>query len=138
VSDHDGFNWAGVDTRRVQYVAGSNIFRQGDDGSAVMYVQEGTVRLSVASPAGEEAVVEILGPGDFFGEGCLAGQLKRRATAAAFTACTVVAVGKREMARQLRTNTALAQRFLDHVLARNVRIERDLLDYVAPAVDEVS
>jgi CRP-like cAMP-binding protein len=139
VSDHDGFNWAGVDTRRVPYAAGSNIYRQGEAGSAVLYVQQGTVRLSVASPDGKEAaVVELLGPGDFFGEGCLAGQLKRRGTATAVTSCTVVAVGKREMARQLRVNAALSRRFLVHVLARNIRIEEDLLDYVVPALDELS
>jgi CRP/FNR family cyclic AMP-dependent transcriptional regulator len=133
VSHQDGINWAGVDIRRVQHDQGSSVFRQGDDSTTVLYVEQGTVRLSVVSPAGNEAVVEVLAAHAFFGEGCLVGQPRRVATATAVTPCTIVEVEKREMARQLRTNAALARRFLFHVLKRNVRIQGDLLDCLTPS-----
>jgi CRP/FNR family cyclic AMP-dependent transcriptional regulator len=132
VSDQDGIDWAGIDIRRVQYEPGSSVFRQGDDGTSVLYVEWGTVRLSALSPAGAEAVIEVLERDAFFGEGCLVGQPRRVATAVAVTPCIVIEIEKREMARLLRTNAAFAKRFLFHVLARNVRIQGDLLDYLTP------
>ena len=90
------------------------------------------MRRAASSPAGNEAVVEVLERGAFFGEGCLVWQSRRVATAVAVTPCVVIQIEKREMARQLRTNAALARRFLFHVLTRNVRIQGDLLDYLTP------
>jgi CRP-like cAMP-binding protein len=93
-----------------------------------MYLQKGNIRLSVVSRAGKEAVVAILEPRTFFGEGCLAGQPKRMATATAIAACTVLTINKDEMARQLHDRPAFSDRFLSHMLARNIRIEEDLVD----------
>jgi len=132
VSDQDGITWAGIDIRRARYEPGSSVFRQGDAGTSVLYVERGTVRLSAMSPAGTEAVVEVLERDAFFGEGCLVGQPRRVATAVAVTPCIVIEIEKREMARQLRTNAAFARRFLFHVLARNIRIQGDLLEYLTP------
>jgi len=93
-----------------------------------MYVEKGAVRLSVLSHAGKEAVVALLEAGCFFGEGCLAGQLRRMATATALAASTIVAVDRAEMVRQLHAAPAFADRFLTHMLTRNIRIEEDLVD----------
>ena len=90
--------------------------------------RQGAVRLSVLSHAGKEAVVAVLDVGHFFGEGCLAGQSQRMATATAMTASTILAVEKQEMVRQLHAQPAFADRFLTHMLTRNIRIEEDLID----------
>lgn len=131
MGDQDAISWAGVEIRRTRYEQGSSVFRQGDEGTGVLYIERGTVRLSVVSASGSEAVIEVLGPDAFFGEGCLVGQPWRVATATAVTPCTVVEVEKREMAQRLRTNAALAKRFLFHVVTRSVRIQGDLLDCLA-------
>ena len=93
-----------------------------------MYVEKGAVRLSVLSHAGKEAVVALLDVGHFFGEGCLAGQSQRMATATAMAPCTILAVEKQEMVRHLHAEPAFADRFLTHMLTRNIRIEEDLVD----------
>jgi CRP-like cAMP-binding protein len=93
-----------------------------------MYVDEGAVRLSVLSHTGKEAVVAILEARHFFGEGCLAGQARRMATATAMTPCAILVIEKAEMVRQLHADRGFADRFLAHMLARNIRIEEDLLD----------
>ena len=93
-----------------------------------MYVRDGTVRLSVLSHAGKEAVVAVLNGGHFFGEGCLAGQTRRMATASAIDRSTVIIVDKDEMVRQLHARPAFADQFLTHMLTRNIRIEEDLID----------
>jgi CRP/FNR family transcriptional regulator, cyclic AMP receptor protein len=93
-----------------------------------MYIEQGAVQLSVLSHAGKEAVVAVLEAAHFFGEGCLAGQSQRMATATALTACTIVVVDKQEMVRQLHGTPAFADRFLTHMLTRNIRIEEDLID----------
>src|SRR5205809_4692570 len=93
-----------------------------------MYIQEGGVRLSVVSEGGKEAVVAMLGPGDFFGEGCLAGQPVRMGTATAATDSTILLVDKDQMVRLLHRQHALSDRFIAHMLARNIRIEEDLVD----------
>ena len=93
-----------------------------------MYVARGTVQLSVLSHAGKEAVIAVLNDDYFFGEGCLAGQPYRMATASAMAACTIVVVEKPEMAQHLHAHPAFADRFLTHMLARNIRIEEDLID----------
>jgi CRP-like cAMP-binding protein len=93
-----------------------------------MYIQAGTVKLSVLSQAGKEAVVGMLGPGDFFGEGCLAGQPVRIATATAVAPSRILVVEKRTMIRLLHRQHAFSDRFIAHMLARNIRIEEDLVD----------
>ena len=119
---------AGVARRVVKYARSAVIFSQGDVATHVFYIQKGSVKLAVLSKTGKEAVVGILGQGDFFGEGCLAGQPRRIATAAAMTAATVLAIEKPEMLRVLHSEAALADRFLAHMLARNIRVEEDLVD----------
>jgi CRP-like cAMP-binding protein len=93
-----------------------------------MYVVRGTVRLSVLSSAGKEAVIAVLEDDHFFGEGCLVGQPRRMATASAVAACGIINVEKPEMVRQLHAQPAFADRFLTHMLTRNIRIEEDLID----------
>ncbi len=119
---------AGLSRTIVKYPRAAVIYSQGDSATDVLYIQQGTVKLSVLSKAGKEAVVAVLGPGDFFGEGCLAGQQRRMATASAMGACTVLVVEKPLMVRMLHRQPDLADRFLSHMLTRNIRIEEDLID----------
>jgi CRP-like cAMP-binding protein len=128
-------DWAGTRVERVEYDAGTTIFTQGDAASSVMYIARGTVRLSVLSHAGKEAVIAVLNDNHFFGEGCLAGQPYRMATAAAMAACTIVIVDKPEMVRHLHAQPAFADRFLTHMLTRNIRIEEDLIDQLFNSSD---
>lgn len=121
-------DWTGVRTQRVEYAPAATIFTQGEPATSVLYVEKGVVRLSVVSHTGKEAVVALLDAGHFFGEGCLAGQSQRMATATAMAPCTVLAVEKHEMVRQLHGQQAFADRFLAHMLTRNIRIEEDLID----------
>jgi CRP-like cAMP-binding protein len=121
-------DWAGVRAQNVEYAVGATIFAQGDPASSIMYVTQGRVRLSVLSSAGKEAVIAVLDDNHFFGEGCLVGQPQRMATASAMTASTIVIVEKPEMVRQLHAQPAFADRFLTHMLTRNIRIEEDLID----------
>jgi CRP/FNR family transcriptional regulator, cyclic AMP receptor protein len=121
-------DWAEIRAQRVEYDPGTTIFTQGDPATSVMYVAHGTVRLSVLSHAGKEAVIAVLDDNHFFGEGCLVGQPHRMATAAAMTRCTIVIVEKPEMVRQLHAHPAFADQFLTHMLTRNIRIEEDLID----------
>ena len=120
--------WPDVQVHRVVYEAKATIFAQGDPATSVMYIERGTVRLSVLSHAGKEAVIAVLEPGHFFGEGCLVGQTHRMATTSAMSACTIIVVEKGEMVRQLHAQPAFADRFLRHMLTRNIRIEEDLID----------
>jgi CRP/FNR family transcriptional regulator, cyclic AMP receptor protein len=121
-------DWSGVRIQRVAYGAGATIFAQGDPAASVMYVARGTVRLSVLSRSGKEAVIAVLTPDHFFGESCLAGQGHRMATAAALSPSTIIVVEKQEMVRHLHTKRAFADKFLTHMLTRNIRIEEDLVD----------
>jgi len=121
-------SWTGVQLQRLDYEPGAIVFAQGDPATSVMHVEKGAVRLSVLSHSGKEAVVAVVDVGHFFGEGCLAGQLQRMATATAIVQSTILAVDKQEMVRQLRTRPAFADRFLTHMLTRNIRIEEDLID----------
>ena len=121
-------NWTGVPVQRVEYGPGATIFAQGDSATSVMYVEQGTVRLSVLSHAGKEAVIAVLEVGHFFGEGCLVGQTYRMATASAMPSCTIIIVEKQDMVQQLKAQPAFADRFLTHMLTRNIRIEEDLID----------
>src|SRR5919202_603442 len=110
----NGVDWTGANTHRVEYAAGATIFAQGDAATSVMYIEQGTVRLSVLSHAGKEAVIAVLEPFHFFGEGCLAGQPYRMATAAALAPSTIIIVDKAEMARHLRSRPAFGDQFLTH------------------------
>jgi CRP/FNR family transcriptional regulator, cyclic AMP receptor protein len=104
------------------------IFSQGDAAKNVLYIQKGAVRLSVVNETGKEAVVAVLGPGDFFGEGCLAGQPIRIGSATAIAATTVLVIEKKEMIRVLHAEHAFSDRFISYMLSRNIRIEEDLVD----------
>ena len=127
-SDAASVDWTGVAIDRTEYEAASTIFAQGDPASSVMYLERGTARLSVLSHTGKEAVIASVEAGHFFGEGSLAGQSLRMATASAITTCSVVVVQKPEMVRKLHMDPAFADRFLRHMLTRNIRIEADLVD----------
>jgi CRP/FNR family cyclic AMP-dependent transcriptional regulator len=110
------------------YAKGVVIYRQAGPADAVYYVQKGKVKIVVASKQGKEAVIAILGPGEFFGEGCLIGQPQRLATAKAMDASEVMRVGKTEMIRVLHEEPAFAELFMTHLLTRNSRVEEDLVD----------
>ena len=118
----------GVERKVVDYRRSQRIYSQGDPASSVMYLQKGAVKLSVVGEVGKEAVVGILGPGDFFGEGCLAGQSVRMGTATAITPSAVLDIEKSEMFKVLHEQHAFSDRFLTFMLARNIRIEEDLID----------
>jgi CRP/FNR family cyclic AMP-dependent transcriptional regulator len=119
---------AGVARRVTQFKKAEVVYGQGDAAKSVMYLQSGSVKLTVVSEVGKEAVVAILGPGDFFGEGCLAGQTARMGTAAAITPSTVLVIEKSEMFKVLHEEHALSDLFIKFMLARNIRIEADLVD----------
>jgi CRP-like cAMP-binding protein len=119
---------AGIARRVVGFRAHTVIFSQGDPCDTVMYIQKGGVRLSVLSDTGKQAIVATLGAGDFFGEGALAGQPMRMGTASATVASTVLVIEKPEMMRILHEQHEFSDRFIAHMLARNVRIEADLVD----------
>jgi len=129
-------NSPGVARRIVAYAPAATIFAQGDVADTVFYVQHGRVKLSVVSQTGKEAVVGVLSPGDFFGEGALAGQPIRLATATAMTASQILVVPKRHMIRLLHQQFALSDRFIAHMLARNTRLEEDLVDQLFNASEK--
>jgi CRP/FNR family transcriptional regulator, cyclic AMP receptor protein len=104
------------------------IYTQGDLSRTLLYIQQGGVKLCVVNDTGKEAVLAILGPGDFFGEGCLAGQSKRTGTAVAITPTTALVIEKEEMVRALHAEHTLSDRFISYMLSRNIRIEEDLMD----------
>ena len=119
---------SGIDRKIVEYRRAAVIFTQGDPCEHVLYVQKGGVKLSVLSKSGREAVVAMLGPGEFFGEGCLAGQPVRMGNATTTMDSTILHVDKDQMVRLLHRQHALSDRFIAHMLARNIRIEEDLVD----------
>ena len=121
-------NWTGIRIRRVEYGLDATIFGQGEPAASIMFVDEGTIRLSVLSHSGKEAVIAVLNAGHFFGEGCLVGQPFRMATASAMVPSTIIVVEKQNMVRHLRSHPTFAARFLTHMLTRNIRIEEDLID----------
>ena len=104
------------------------IFRQGDPSDAVFYVQSGKIKTTVVSEEGKEAVVALLGTGDFFGEGCLTGQPQRLATVSTLTECVIVRISKTDITRVIHEEPAFAELFISHLLARNSRVEEDLVD----------
>jgi CRP/FNR family cyclic AMP-dependent transcriptional regulator len=119
---------AGVARKIVEYPRGTTIFTQGDPCEHVLYIQKGNVKLSVLSHNGREAVVAMLSTGDFFGEGCLAGQPVRMGTATATADSTILLVDKGRMIGLLHKQRAMSDRFIAHMLARNIQIEEDLID----------
>ena len=119
---------ARVSSRTVRFSTGAVVFAQGAQANSVFFVQEGGVKLSVLSSADKEAVVAMLGPGDFLGEGCLAGQPSRMGTATAVMRTALLRIPQRDMVRMLHEHPTFSDRFLAHMLARNIRIEEDLVD----------
>ena len=118
----------GVARKVVEFKKDAAIFSQGDPSQNVLYIQKGGVKLSVVNETGKEAVVAILGSGDFFGEGCLAGQPLRIGSATAIAATTALVIEKKEMVRVLHVEHAFSDRFISYMLARNIRVEEDLVD----------
>jgi CRP/FNR family cyclic AMP-dependent transcriptional regulator len=119
---------AGLARRVVEYRKSEKIYTQGESIKDVLYIQKGGIKLSVINKVGKEAVVAMLGPGDFFGEGGLGGQLVRVGTATAIAPTTLLVIEKKEMVRVLHTEHAFSDRFLAYMLGRNIRIEQDLVD----------
>ena len=119
---------AGVARKVKEFKKAETIFAQGDAADAVIYLQKGGVKLTVVNEVGKEAVVAILGPGDFFGEGCLAAQPIRMGTATAIAPSTVLSIEKSEMFKVLHEQSAFSDKFITFMLARNIRIEEDLID----------
>jgi len=119
---------AGVSPRTVRFASGAVVYAQGGQANSVFYVHEGGVKLSVLSSAGKEAVVAMLGPGDFLGEGCLAGQPLRMGTAKAVVRTALLRIQKRDMVKMLHQHSEFSDRFIAHMLTRNIRIEEDLVD----------
>jgi CRP/FNR family cyclic AMP-dependent transcriptional regulator len=120
----------GVARRMVAFKRGEQVFAQGDRCDSVMYIQTGGVKLSVLSKTGREAVIAMLGPGDFFGEGCLVGDPVRTGSASAVMPSSILFVDKEAMIGLLHNEHALSDRFIAHLLARNMRAEEDLIDQV--------
>jgi CRP/FNR family transcriptional regulator, cyclic AMP receptor protein len=119
---------AGVFPRTVRFATGAVVFAQGAQANSVFYIQEGAVKLAVLSSGGKEAVVAMLSPGDFFGEGCLAGQPLRMGTAKVVVKTALLRIAKRDMVRLLHERPEFSGRFIEHMLTRNIRIEEDLVD----------
>ena len=119
---------SGVRKKLVSYRKGQIIFSQGDACNSVLYLRRGTVKISVNASTGKEAVIALLRPGSFFGEGCIAGQPVRVATATAMEPTLALEIEKREMNRVIHEEREFSERFITHMLRRNVRIEEDLVD----------
>jgi CRP/FNR family cyclic AMP-dependent transcriptional regulator len=119
---------AGVKRKIVPYRKRQIIFSQGDKCNSVLYLQTGVVKITVNSSSGKEAVIALLEPGEFFGEGCISGQSLRVSTATAMGPVSVLEIEKQEMTRVIHEEHEFADRFVAHMLKRNVRIEEDLVD----------
>jgi CRP/FNR family cyclic AMP-dependent transcriptional regulator len=119
---------SGAARRIVEYQGLEKVYAQGDRATTVFYIQSGTVKLTTVNEVGKEAVVAMLGPGDFFGEGGMAGQVVRMGAATTITATRLLVIEKKEMIRVLHSEHAFSDRFVAHMLARNIRIEQDLID----------
>ena len=119
---------AGLGRRVVSFRGKETVYSQGDPAENVLYIRDGGVKLAVVNTVGKEAVVAILGPGDFCGESCLVGRPRRRATATAIGPVSVVVIDNKEMRRLLHSQNAFSDRFINYMLQRNVRIEEDLID----------
>jgi CRP-like cAMP-binding protein len=124
----DFLDTAGVARKVMEYSRGESIYSQGQAAETVMYIQHGGVKLSVVNGSGKEAVVAMFGPGDFFGEGCMAGQSMRMGTTSAVTPTVLLVIQKSEMLRVLHKEQNLSDRFISYLLAHNIRVEEDLID----------
>jgi len=133
---HAFLDSAGLTRTIVKYRRRQRIYSQGDPASAVMYIQEGGVKLSVVSKLGKEGVVALLGPGDFFGEVCLSGLPFRTGIATAITPTTVLVIEKMEMIRVLHEEHKLSDRFIAYLLTRNIRVEEDLVDQLFNSIEK--
>src|ERR1700691_704388 len=133
---HAFLDLAGLGKIIVEYRRGQRIYSQGDAASSVFYIQKGGVKLSVVNETGKEAVVALLGPGDFFGEGCLAGVPFRMGLATAITPTTVQVIEKKEMIRVLHEEHRLSDRFIAYLLTRNIRVEEDLVDQLFNSIEK--
>jgi CRP/FNR family cyclic AMP-dependent transcriptional regulator len=111
-----------------EYRKDETVFRQGDPADSVFFIQSGKVKKTVVSEQGKEAVVALLGTGDFFGEGCLAGEVRRLSTVSAMTKCVIARISKADITRVIHEEPAFAELFIAHLLARNSRVEEDLVD----------
>src|SRR5713101_6979566 len=120
----------GLSRQIVEYGRGEAIFTQGDPCDHVLYIRGGGVKLSVRSKTGREAVVAMLGPGDFFGEGGLAGQAFRMGSASAITPSTILRIDTNKMVKLLHRQHDMADRFISHMLSRHIRTEEDLIDHL--------
>jgi CRP-like cAMP-binding protein len=120
----------------LEYGANRTIFSQGDPADSVWYLQQGKVKLAVTSHQGKEAIVTILGANEFFGEGCLAGQLLRISTAMAVTDCTLYRIEKSLMMRVLHEQLGISELFVTHLLTRNIRFEEDLVDQLFSSAEK--
>jgi CRP/FNR family cyclic AMP-dependent transcriptional regulator len=127
---------SGIARTIVQCRKREHIYSQGDPASSVMYIQEGGVKLSVVNELGKEVVVGLLGPGDFFGEGCLAGVPFRMGIATAITPTTVLVIEKQEMIRVLHEEHKFSDRFISYMLTRNIRVEEDLVDQLFNSIEK--
>ena len=125
---HVLFPTVGAATQGLEYRTKQVVFSQGDPAKTVLYIQEGGVKLSVVNPSGQEAVLAILGPGDCLGEACLAGQSVRVETATAITPTALLVIEKNEMLRVLHKRHDFSDHFIAYILARNIRVEEDLID----------
>jgi len=121
---------AGATRRVATYSKGKVVFSQGQPSDAVMYIQKGGIKISVLSRTGKEAVVAMLGPGDFFGEGALTGQPIRIGTATATAPTAVLVIEKGAMLELLRDEPTFSERFISYMLERNLRVEADLVDHL--------
>lgn len=119
---------AGVSRKVIEYRRGESIYTQGDSAETVMYIQKGGVKLAVVNGSGKEAIVAMFGPGDFFGEGCMAGQTLRMGTTSAVTPSTLLVIQKNELLRVLHSQHELSDHFISYMLAHNIRVEEDLID----------
>ncbi len=121
-------NTRGLDRKLLEFPKKKIIFSQGAKAGTVFYIRDGRVKLTVVSPSAKEAIIGVLGEGDFMGEGCLSGQTIRMATATTISPSSVLEIRKSEMVRVLRDEPVFSDRFMAHILARNIRIEADLVD----------
>jgi len=120
----------GKGKKHTDYSKDQKIFSQGDAAQAIFYIQRGKVKLTVISKQGKEAVIAVLGEGDFFGEGCLAGQPLRMSTVTTITDCSIVRLDKANTVRVLRNEPAFSRMFVRYLLSRGIRIEEDLVGHL--------
>jgi CRP/FNR family cyclic AMP-dependent transcriptional regulator len=122
------FNFAGLVTLNESFETGETIFSEGDTAETLMYIQRGFVKLSTTSKAYKEAIVDILGPGEFLGEGCLGSQNIRMRTATAIIPTALQVIKRSEMIRALHTDRALSYCFLSYLISRNIQLEEEFVD----------